>query len=143
MSVRSKNLKDEDLLTIVQILDAWSGPLSWNLLIEKLEKSLFSTYTRQTLHKHERVRLAFSRAKHAVQLGEKGPPVQAAGCSELVAVLERLARVESANRRLREENEELLAQFARWAYNAHSRGLDIRFLNQALPSISRGQTQRA
>lgn len=31
---RSRNLGEQDVHTIVGLLDGWSGPLSWNLLID-------------------------------------------------------------------------------------------------------------
>jgi hypothetical protein len=54
--------------------------------------------------------------------------------------MQRMARLEAENERLRTENDQLLEQFARWAYNAHTRGLDEKFLNRVLPSVNRGQT---
>lgn len=55
--------------------------------------------------------------------------------------LDRIARLESENRRLESENNQLLEQFARWAYNAHPRGLDYDFLNRPLPLVNRGQSR--
>lgn len=49
-------------------------------------------------------------------------------------------RLEAETARLKDENNRLLVQFATWAFNAHTRGLDEVFLNRPLPRISRGQT---
>jgi len=57
--------------------------------------------------------------------------------------LELIARLESENNRLTAENQQLLGQFARWAYNAHSRGLSKDFLDRPLPGVNRGQSVRS
>lgn len=60
---RAKNLDDEDIARIVGILDGWSGSLTWDALIDSIEKHLFVRYTRQALHKHVRIRDAFTLRK--------------------------------------------------------------------------------
>ncbi|HQR40923.1 MAG TPA: hypothetical protein PLF26_21250 [Blastocatellia bacterium] len=60
---RAKNLDDEAIKRIVEILDGWSGVLSWQALIEQVQARLQSKYTRQALHRHERIRLAFEKTK--------------------------------------------------------------------------------
>lgn len=49
--------------------------------------------------------------------------------------MERIDRLKAEN-----ENNALLEQFARWAYNAHTRGLDEAFLNRALMPVDREKT---
>lgn len=136
---RSKNLSDADIKEIVEILDGWAGKLTWELLINAIELRMYNRYTRQTLHKHERIRHAFEVQKKR-QEGNKGEVPRAAS-PELRAALERIARLEAENSRLISENERLLEQFTRWAYNAHTRGLDRDFLSRPLPSVNRGQTR--
>ena len=60
---RSKNLGDAEIQQIVEILDGWSGKLTWDLLIDAIELRLCYRYTRQALHKHERIRQAFELKK--------------------------------------------------------------------------------
>ena len=67
---RAKNLDDEAIRLIVEILDGWSGDLSWLSLIEQIQARLKSKYTRQALHRHERIRLAFEKTK--VRLSNPG-----------------------------------------------------------------------
>jgi hypothetical protein len=91
------------------------------------------------LHKHERIRLAFVGRKQwltgaAGQVKVKGVSV------EVQKALERIARLEAQNMRLEEENRRLLEQFARWAYNAHTRGLNESFLSRPLPAVDRDRT---
>jgi hypothetical protein len=44
------------------------------------------------------------------------------------------------NQRLKAENDRLLEQFVRWAYNASTRNLDEAFLSRPLPHVDREQT---
>ena len=60
---RGRNLTDNDVNTILKIIDGWTGPLMWSLLIEELEKRVHSHYTRQALHRHERILHAFQEKK--------------------------------------------------------------------------------
>jgi hypothetical protein len=139
---RAKNLHDEDIGKIVEILDGWSGLLTWDLLIDAVEKRLFSRYTRQALHKHVRIRDAFSQRKGT--LAERGDrPQKVASSPELQIALDRIERLSAENARLKAENTSLLEQFVRWAYNAHTRNLDENFLNRPLPAIDRKQTRSA
>ncbi len=52
---RSKNLTDETIKKIVELLDGWSGKLTWKKLIVEIELHFRTTYTRQTLSGHARV----------------------------------------------------------------------------------------
>jgi uncharacterized protein (UPF0335 family) len=137
---RSKNLGDAEIKQIVEILDGWSDKLSWELLIGAIEQRMFSRYTRQALFKHERIRLAFELRKNELSAG--GLDVKRVASPQLQIALDRIARLEAENRRLELENNQLLEQYARWAYNAHTRGLDHDFLNRAMPTVNRGQTKR-
>lgn len=135
---RSKNLSDGAIEQIVRILDAWSeAPLSWNALMDAVALRLHCRYTRQALHKHERIRAAFALRKGALRgvqtLHRRG--VASPGMAE------RVSRLEAENQRLEAENQRLLEQFVTWAYNAHSRGLTQDFLSQPLPRVNRGQTR--
>lgn len=137
---RSKNLGEAEIKQIAEILDGWSGKLTWELLIDAIELRMFNRYTRQALFKHERVRHAFDLRKN--ELAGGGGEVKRVASPQLQIALERIARLEAENRRLESENNLLLEQYARWAYNAHTRGLDYHFLNRPLPPVNRGQTSR-
>jgi hypothetical protein len=137
---RSKNLGDAEIKRIVEILDGWSDKLSWDRLIDAIELRMFNRYTRQALYKHERVRHAFEFKKN--EMAEGGRDVKQVASPQLQIALDQIARLESENRRLESENNLLLEQYARWAYNAHTRGLDYDFLNRPLPAVNRGQTKR-
>jgi hypothetical protein len=137
---RAKNLCDQDVARIVEVLDGWAGKLTWELLISAVELRLFARYTRQALHKHVRIKEAFRHRKDALaNNGERSRPV--ASFPELQLALDRIDRLTAENERLKKENERLLEQFLRWAYNAHTRNLDKDFLNRPLPLVDRQQTR--
>lgn len=134
---RGRNISDGAIEQIVRILDAWGGdPLTWNALIDEVALRLHCRYTRQTLHKHERIRAAFVLRKRMLS---EARPLHRKGVGTSV-LAERLTRLEAENQRLEAENQRLLEQFVTWAYNAHSHGLSKEFLSQPLPRVSRGQT---
>lgn len=137
--VRERNLDDKVVATIVEVLDGWGGKLSWEALIEAVERREGLRYTRQALHRHERIRLAFTVRKKALS-GQDGQPREAAS-PELQVALDRIARLEAENQRLAAENNALLEQFARWAYNAQTRNLTEDFLNNPLPAVDREQSK--
>lgn len=137
---RAKNLSDVDIAEIVSILDGWTGRLSWDQLIDSIEERKHVRYTRQALHKHERIKHAFVLRKK-LTLASNGEIPATFESPELQAALERLERLKAENIRLTGENQRLLEQFSRWAYNAHTRGLDMTFLSRPLPSVNRDQTQ--
>lgn len=139
--VRARNLADADIAEIVAILDGWSGKLTWESLIQAIKLRKHATYTRQALHKHERIKVTFSLRKKLLAATNPGNVPEAAS-PELQVVLERIARLEGENARLEAENQALLGQFACWAYNANTRGLDHVFLSRPLPPVDRDRTVR-
>ena len=138
---RAKNLDDKAIETIIGILDGWTEELTWDGLIDAIEGLLYVRYTRQALFKRERIRAAFVLRKQA--LSQQGVKKARQGPPELVAAVERIARLEAEVQRLTAENKQLLEQFVRWAYNAFTRGLDQEFLNRPLPQVDRGQTRQS
>lgn len=119
------------------------GKLTWDLLIEAIEARQKTQYTRQALSQHSRIKQAFQLTKERLtgqprneQKGSEG-----LGATEAQALLERYARLEAENARLKADNERLLEQLVVWAYNASNRGLDAGFLNRPLPKVDRDQTR--
>lgn len=134
---RSRNLTPDAIEQIVSILDGWSGKLTWDLLIQSVARRLRGTYTRQTLHKHELIRRAFILRKQTLSTSVG---VKKVSSPDLQVAHDYIARLKGENERLHMENDRLLEQFVRWAYNAYSRGLDEQFLSRPLPAINRQQT---
>lgn len=134
---RARNLDDKGIADIVAVLDGWSGKLTWELLVEAIERRLRQTYTRQALNNHARIAEAFRHRKKALTQTARSAGRRRVGdaSQELEAALQRIELLEAANSRLEVENQRLLDQFIRWAYNAYTRGLDKNFLDQPLPTV--------
>ncbi len=135
---RGKNLTDDAIQQIVRLMDGWEGKLTWEALIDAIVTRLHCKYTRQALHKHERIRAAYALRKES--LGGQRQAAVRSGSGQLTDVMARIARLEAENQRLDAENQRLLEQFVVWAYNAHTRGLNKEFLSQPLPRVNRDQT---
>lgn len=138
---RARNLDDQAIERIIRILDGWSGKLSWDLLVDSIERYLGVRYTRQALDKHGRIKSAYQIAKERISnISSSGRRQRLAG-AETGVLIQRLERLEAENARLRVENERLLEQFMTWAYNAHLKGLSKEYLNAPLPSVDRELTK--
>ncbi len=137
---RSRNLDDQLIEKITEILDGWNNQkLTWDLLIEQIFLRLRAHYTRQALNNHVRIKEAFTARKKSLagnypsELRPKTPDQQ------------RIARLEAENERLKRENNNLLEQFNRWAYNGYLKQMDERmlnFMNQPLPPIHRDPSEK-
>ncbi|MFL9952167.1 hypothetical protein PQR46_43975 [Paraburkholderia sediminicola] len=137
--VREKNLDDTVVGNVVEVLDGWSGRLTWDALIEELAKREGLRYTRQALHRHESIRLAFTVRKKV--LSGQPSELRVSVDPDLQVALERIDRLEAEVQRLKAEKNNLREQFARWAYNAHTRNLTEEFLNTPLPGVDREQSR--
>ena len=131
---RSKNLGDKEIEKIVGILDGWSGKLTWEKLINEIHIHLNQDYTRQTLAKHTRIKSAYDLTKERSSDISKEPKQVS---PEIAILQQKIERLEANNARLQRENQDLLAQFARWAYNAYAKGITKEELDQPLPKINR------
>lgn len=139
--VRSRNLSAADVTVVLELLDGWSGRLSWELLIEQVERRLLFRYTRQALHGHEQIASAFKVTKLRIRGLIGRAPVEDPA---LQKSLEVNARLQAQVLRLETENELLIQKFVRWAYNAHLRGVGEQDLERPLPSMGgrRGRSAR-
>ncbi|MNF42992.1 hypothetical protein D3C76_452200 [compost metagenome] len=137
---RSRNLDDQSIERIVEILDGWSSPkLTWELLIEQILLRLRAKYTRQALNNHMRIKETFVARKKAIR------DPSALKLISQTPEQQRIARLEAENERLKRENNNLLEQFNRWAYNGYLRQMDERmldFMSQPLPSVHRDASKQ-
>lgn len=138
---RAKNIDEQAIEQIISILDGWSGKLSWELLIDAIYGRMYSHYTRQALSKHARIKQAFVLRKKKLSGSDNQQHKTDTGSPELQLAMQRINRLEAEVERLKSENNNLLEQFFRWAYNAHTRGLDKDFLNQPLGRVQRDATK--
>lgn len=132
----AKHLTDKDIEQIIGILDGWQDKLSWEALCDACLPIIGTKPARQTLIKFTRIINAFNACKQ--RLKEDVPELRAP--PSMRVAIERIARLERENERLKSENTELLQQYVVWQYNAHIHGLSDRDLNKSLPGIDRGKT---
>ena len=131
---RSRNLNDDTIEKIVEILDGWSGSLTWNKLITEIELRLKDKYVRQSLAKHTRIKSAYHSTKQRIS---DEPDTRSKGSVEIQVLQQEIAKLEAKNVRLNRENQDLLAQFARWAYNSYAKGVTKDDLDKLLPKVDR------
>jgi hypothetical protein len=135
---RSINLTDDVIEQVVGILDGWTGKIGWDSFIDEIEFRIKNRYTRQALSKHKRIKDAFDLTKKRGYGKEyENEPASV----EVSLLIQKLKRAEAENERLHMENEELLTQFARWAYNAYSKGVTKETLDKPLSVVDRGKTK--
>lgn len=138
---RAKNLNEDAIGVIVAVLDGWSGKLTWDLLIDVIERRLFVRYTRQALDKRARVKVAYQVAKRRISFGQDNKSNKKLSTIEVELLDQRISRLEAENSRLKVENERLLEQFVTWGYNAYLKGLTKEYLNTPLPRVDRELTK--
>ena len=65
------HLSDNDIETIVKIIDGWSRSekLTWDNLILAAQMRLFRKYSRQALSRHERIKRTFTLKKQFLSTG--------------------------------------------------------------------------
>lgn len=141
--MRSKNLNEGLIEQIIHMIDSWTGKLTWDALIKEIKERTSNTYTRQALDRHQRIAEAYKVRKSYLSQsnGKKQRVSESYSPAEVQVLLERYKRIEAENMRLKKENARLLIQFDIWAYNAHTRGLDERFLNRPLINTDRDVTR--
>ncbi|GIT99121.1 hypothetical protein [Sulfurovum sp. TSL1] len=131
---RSKNLNDDSIEKIVEILDGWSKKLTWDDLINEIDFRLKERYTRQTLAKHARIKSAFNLTKKRISARGNHKSTSSV---EVEVLIQQIERVEAENARLKKENQDLLAQFSRWSYNSYLKGVTEDELDKPLPMVDR------
>ena len=66
-----KSLNTDQQISIQALILSWTGKLTWELLVTKIEASLSITTTRQTLDKYSNIKREFKEKKRLL----KGKPV--------------------------------------------------------------------
>ncbi|MEW3761020.1 hypothetical protein [Pseudomonas aeruginosa] len=134
----AKHLTERDIRVLIDLIDAWTGKLTWEGLCDRGGEVLGFRPTRQTLYSHGRIKSAFNDKKTQQKTGftpSKRP-------QSLAIAEQRIHKLESENARLIAENDRLIEQFVRWQYNAEKRGLSKAVLDATLPAIDRDSTEK-
>lgn len=124
---------DED--AIVALIDGWPGAhrLTWEGVLDAVEKRLGFRPTRQTLCRHAAVKIAF-------QARRRGMAAEAPGGVRGGPDAQRLARLEAELERVRGENALLLESLTRVIYNVAKFGISRSRALEPLPLIDRGRS---
>jgi len=127
---RSKNLSDDTISIIVQLLDGWASKLTWDHLISAIDFRINQHYTRQALSNHPQIKSAYDATKQ--RLSDSKVTENIASIDNQTSTIKAL---EIENNNLKEENKKLLDQVARWVYNAYAMGIKIDELDKPLKVV--------
>lgn len=128
---------------VLDLLDGWSGKLTWDLLIAKLLQVTGFEYSRFTFADYPRIADAFAVKKKSLSgTLPRGP--RTPRDEKIQAAQDEARRFKEKAERLERENELLLEQFQTWAVNAERYGVTIAKLNAplALPNRERSKKDR-
>lgn len=142
MAKTIKNMTDDDILAVCQIIDGWSYDtmLTWESLIEAIETRLQKSWSRQALHRHERIKNAYTKKKNTLRRGSV-PVNEEKLPADLRKAMETIRRLRSENERLTSENDSLMRKFRIWSFHANSMGLTEDMLNAPLPPVNHGSSR--
>lgn len=132
---RAKNLTERDVSTVVELLDGWTGKLTWPALCTSIARRMRQHYTRQALHAHEPIRQAFARRKEAGAALRREGALETKGAGDT-----ELARLVAENAGLQVQLDAMRDKFVVWAYNAYAKGLSEAELSRPLPEVDRDRT---
>jgi hypothetical protein len=136
---RAPDLTEERINLVVETLDEWKGKLSWELLLDAVEKLSGHRYSRFTFAEYPQIADAFSLRKDILRRTlprEKGEPSN----ERLRAALAQADRFKARAERLEMENQLLTEQFVTWALNAERKGVTLDMLNAPLPKPGRDRS---
>jgi hypothetical protein len=137
-AAHKRHLSDKNIQQIIDLLDKWQGPLSWETLLDAVAVTVGQRLTRQGLSNHERIKIAFQVRK---AVGDPEARKTPKGSLGVTAAQQKVTALQAKVDRLEKENDLLLSQFARWCHNAALHGLDENKLNAALPPVDREYTR--
>lgn len=137
---RAPDLTDELIAQVLEALDAWTGKLTWGLLIDAVETKTSHRYSRFTFAGYPQIANAFSLKKGNLRgtlPRARGEPSD----ERLRASMAQADRYKAKIERLEAENQLLVEQFVTWAIHAERKGVTIDMLNAPLPKPDRDRTK--
>lgn len=144
----SARIKDEDAQKIKAIIDGWplSEKITWEGVIKEITSRMYGkSWTRQALHKQLDIFDAYKIKKEAQRIYKSAlpsPKLINMVSPELQVALQSIARIESENSRLKQENARYKEMFILWSSNAHYHNLTEEMLNHPLPKVDRGASKK-
>ena len=138
---RAPDLTAERIVAVLETIDAWKGKLTWDLLLEAIERITGYRYSRFTFAEYPEIANAFAFKKDALRGAlprERGQPRD----ERVRAALAQAERYKAKAERLQQENQLLNEQFVTWAINAERKGVTIDILNTPLPKPERDRSKK-
>ncbi|WP_165720911.1 hypothetical protein [Bordetella trematum] len=137
---RAPDLTDERIATVLELLDEWRGKLTWELLLDAVEKKTGHRYSRFTFAEYPEIANAFTFKKNTLR-GSLSRERSAPKDEQIRAALSQVDRYRQKAERLQAENQLLVEQFVTWAINAERKGVTIDMLNAPLPKPNRDRSR--
>lgn len=137
---RAPDLTEETIGLVVDLLDGWTGKLTWDALIARVAQETGHEYSRFTFADYPRIADAFTLRKRALS-GQIVPGRGAPKDAQVAAALAQVERFRAKAERLERENAVLLEQFITWATNAEQHNVTIDKLNAPVPTPNREQSK--
>ena len=135
----SKKLTNKEKKLIINTIIGWSEPgITWKELCDECSTFLGHMPSRQTLSYHKDINEAFRSKKNGIKCNQNNFRKS----SSLAIASQRIFSLESKNRLLEEENRNLKQQFVVWQYNAYKHNINKNILDEPLPPIDRGRSDR-
>jgi len=139
---RAPDLTEATISVVVDLLDGWTGKLTWDLLIAEVLRLTGFEYSRFTFAEYPRIANAFAVKKKKLSgTLASGPRTPRDG--QILAAMDEADRFKEKAARLERENELLLEQFLTWAVNAERYGVTIEKLNAPLALPNRERSKKA
>lgn len=138
---RSRNskqrLSEQDVKNIVALLETWEGPLTWDLVVQRVAVVIGRPFSRQALDAHEDIKATFQSRKRRnraiLESVKKGRATSEEIPAELAVALQRAEAAEVRAKALEQVVDRYREKFVVWLYNARNRGLTEEQLNAPLP----------
>jgi predicted nuclease with TOPRIM domain len=132
--VAKARLKTDEIERIVDMLTSWRGDLTWDRLLQRVEKLLRRSFTRQGLAKQENIQTAYQQAKDRLRTDK---PRDTAPRPEIELLQNTIESLRAKIAVIEAEKGRFEEKFATWLYNARSRGISELDLNRRLPDVDR------
>jgi len=134
---RAPVISDDVIEVVLEILNAWSGKLTWDLLIAAIKKGIGFNYTRQALFNHEIIAKEFNLRKRTLK-SEAGRPTPED--SRVDALQRQIDRLEAEKEQLNAECNNYRAMYLVWVHNAMKHRISEQELNEPLPPSQQQST---
>jgi hypothetical protein len=140
-SIKPK-LDSEEIGTVVAMIEAWDGPLTWERLTDRVAMVLGRPFSRQALDAHAKIKIAYQTRKtrlRKIRVSVRaGKPNMDELPPELAFALQRVEALQARVDRLQATVDAYDVKFVTWLYNARIAGLSEDVLNSPLPPVDRG-----